>query len=189
MGQGLPQGFKSKLGAWDPSTGWVPVLHQNLYHAQNISGVNRLLISTSGDPLTLLKQLLNFYGEPYRFSYFLINATESGTPTRYELSLLNRESLVGILDSYATLLRSDARHHIWIHASGGGTLIYDEHDWIYAYGSQSEIVEHLQSLGFADGIPEIPFPHLHNEDRSLDAEQEKMLEAYDWKPLTVANLS
>lgn len=189
MDQGLPKGFGSKLGAWNPETGWVPVQHANRFQHQNISGVKRILISTAQDPLELMSRLLEFYASPYRFSYFIVSSTDGTQASKYELSNLTAEELKAILNQFSEFFRTDARHHLWIHATGGGTLIYDEHDWIYAYGSQAEIANFLTQQGFEEKQPEIPFPHLHNEPRENDLRMQELLAAFDWKKSNVASLS
>jgi hypothetical protein len=189
MDQGLPEGFGSKLGTWDPERGWVPVQQGNRFQYQNISGVKRILISTENDPLGLISDLLEFYSSPFRFSYFIVSSTDVGEPSKYELQGLSREQLTHILNQFSEFFRSDARHHLWIHATGGGTLIYDEHDWIYAYGSQNEIASFLTGTGFEEKPPEIPFPHLHNEPRENDVRMRELLNSYEWKKSNVASLS
>lgn len=189
MDQGLPRGFESKLGFWNPDSGWVPVVQEDRFQHQSISGVRRILISTSGDPLELMSKLLGIYASPYRLSYFIVSASEGTQASKYELSGLSADELASILVRYREFLRTDARHHLWVHATGGGTLIYDEHDWIYAYGSQSEISTYLGGLGFVESAPEIPFPHLHNEPRENDSVLSELLSAFDWKKSNVASLS
>jgi hypothetical protein len=185
----LPENFSSKLGAWDPVKGWVPMTYKDCYVKQSISGVNRILIATSSSSMDLMSQLLGFYPGPYRLAYLLVTPPEGFQPMKYEVEGLGEEDVKKFIESYRSFLEGDARHHIWIHSStGGGTLICDEHDWVYAYGAQESISTFLNFHNFAQEMPEIPFPHLHNESSANDGVMRDLLGHFDWKEHSVSNL-
>ncbi len=184
----LPENFTSKLGAWDPVKGWVPMTYKDCFVKQSISGVNRILMANQGSSIDLLNHLLVFYPEPYRLAYLLVTPPEGFQPMKYEVEGLSATQVKQFLNQYRAFLEGDARHHIWIHSASGGTLICDEHDWIYAYGSQEQIETHLVSQGFESEMPEIPFPHLHNESSSNDAVMRELLAHFEWKAQPVSNL-
>jgi hypothetical protein len=185
----LPENFTSKLGAWDPNKGWVPVTYSNCYQEQCISGVHRILIATSGSTTQLVVDLLAFFPGPYRLVYLLVTPPEGFEPMKYEKENLSQRDLRELLETYKDFLESDARHHLWIHSEGaGGTIICDEHDWVYAYGNIEAVKQYLIENDFADQAPEIPFPHLHNESNSNDPMMQKLLNHFDWKAQPVSNL-
>lgn len=185
----LPDGFPAKLGAWDPVNGWTPVRYDNLYRSQSISGVQRFVIATEGEPVELLRKLVGLYSGPFRLVYLLMTPPEGYEPTRYEVAGLGLAEVDSFLVRFKPFLQADARHHIWIHAeTSGGTLIYDEHDWIYAYGLRDEVERLLIQEGFQDGVPEIPFPHMHNESSAHDEAMLELLGAMSWKQVPVSNL-
>ncbi len=162
--------------------------YKDCFVKQSISGVNRILIANQGSSIDLLNHLLVFYPEPYRLAYLLVTPPEGFQPMKYEVEGLTADNVNQFLNQYRAFLEGDARHHIWIHSASGGTLICDEHDWIYAYGSQEQIETHLVSRGFELEMPEIPFPHLHNESSSNDPVMKKLLSHFDWKAQPVSNL-
>ena len=108
---------------------------------------------------------------------------------KYEVEDLGTEDIEQFLTEYRPFLEGDARHHIWIHsATGGGTLICDEHDWIYAYGALDQVEQFLVDRDFGDEMPEIPFPHLHNESSANDPVMKELLGHFDWKAHPVSNM-
>jgi len=185
----LPENFTSKLGAWDPVNGWIPVTYHDCFQKQSISGVNRILIATSGSATQLITELLQFFPEPYRFVYLLVTPPEGFEPTKYEVESLALSDIVECLEKYKAFLESDARHHLWIHSEGArGTLICDEHDWIYAYGNLEAVEQFLIERGFKEEMPVIPFPHLHNESSANDPLMHDLLKHFEWKAYAVSNL-
>lgn len=170
-----------KLSFYDPQRGWVPLCYPNTFAQQNISGVARLLIATADNSIELMRELLAFYEGPFQLVYLLVTPPEDQDPTRYEIVDVSHEKIDQFLTEFRGFLSTDGRHHVWIHAASGGTLILDEHDWIYAYGSLDAISCFLKGRGFGEGAPELPFPHVHHERNDLDAELVRVLGWCDWK--------
>ena len=151
--------------------------------------MGRILMATSGSSTTLVSDLLNFYPGPYRLAYLLVTPPEGFEPMKYEIDGVEADTIHGFFDHFRTFLESDARHHIWVHAErSGGTIICDEHDWIYAYGNLSAIEQSLIKKGFINDLPTIPFPHLHNESSSNDSAMRELLGHFDWTAHPVSNL-
>ena len=185
----LPENFTSKLGAWDPAKGWVPMTYKDCFVKQSISGVNRIVIATAGSSTGLVSDLLEYYPEPYRLAYLLVTPPDGFQPMKYEVEGLDTGTVHRFFEAFRPFLEGDARHHVWIHSAiGGGTIINDEHDWLYAYGSLDLVEQYLVDRGFADEMPEIPFPHLHNESSSNDAVMRELLGHFEWKAHPVSNL-
>ena len=162
--------------------------YQDCFVKQSISGVNRILMATSGSSTGLMTELLKFYPEPYRLAYLLVTPPDGFQPMKYEVDDLSFHEVSQFFDSFRGFLEGDARHHVWLHSAGAGTLICDEHDWIYAYGSLDSVSHHLESRKFSEGMPEIPFPHLHNESSANDPVMRALLGHFDWKAHPVSNM-
>ena len=163
--------------------------YKDCFQRQSISGVHRILMATSGSSTGLMSKLLAFYPEPYRLAYLLVTPPDGFQPMKYEIDGLSTSDISKFFDEYCGFIEGDARHHIWIHsASAGGTLICDEHDWIYAYGALDQVGDFLVEREFTDQMPEIPFPHLHNESSANDPVMRALLGHFDWKAHPVSNL-
>jgi hypothetical protein len=194
MNMTLPDDFSSKLAAWNPELGWVPFQQENLMLKESISGVSRLLISTSESAIELLKELIELHSGPFRVAYLLLSPPvdheEMLEPARYEVTEIGSGDLMKILTDFQNFLETDARHHLWIHPQGsGGTLIYDEHNWIYAYGQLPAIEQLLTEKGFQNGTPTIPYPHLHNESARFNDDMHNFLRVLEWKIVPASNLN
>lgn len=183
----LPREFGAKLGAWDPVNGWSPIHWANTYVQESISGVSRLLVAPQR-PLEFVKNVLDIYGERFRLVYLLVTPPDGYDFARYEIDSLSLEQVQSFLTEFGDFLGRDARHHIWLHAlDGGGTIIWDEHDWVYLYGHLGSVTQLLQDRNFTEGKPEIPFPHLHSEDPAQNLEMQRLLAALPWVQTPVSN--
>ena len=57
----------------------------------------------------------------------------------------------------------------------------DRHEVIYAYGPIAEIVARLKEKGFAEvEMLRTPVPHSHHFHEELDADEQAMLEYWEW---------
>lgn len=183
----LPKNFPSKLGAWDPDQGWIPITYNNCFQKQSISGVHRILIASSGSTIKLIQELIEFFPGPYRLAYLLVTPPDGFQQMKYETDGLDRSQVDRFLEAYGPFLEGDARHHVWIH-SGHGTIIWDEHDWLYVYGSLESVEGYLMAQNFGEEMPVIPFPHLHNESPDNNQAMRDLLSHFDWQTQNVSNL-
>jgi hypothetical protein len=151
---------------------------------ESISGVSRILLSTSGDVLQLLRDLLGFYSEPFKIALVMDSPPLGHDYCRLEAAERSRADVLSLFDSFSHLLRTDARFQLWIHSvsAGGGSLVMDDHGWLYVYGHLEAVEELLVSIGLKLGRPELPFPHVHNEDPRNNEEFANLLKYWDWLP-------
>lgn len=91
------------------------------------------------------------------------------------------DSVAGFCRRFATFLESDGRHHLWISSpEAGGTLVYDQHEWIWAYGDLPTYLDVLADLGLREGEIELPFPHAHQYHPENDADARALMEYWEW---------
>lgn len=67
--------------------------------------------------------------------------------------------------------------------STGSQLVYDNHNLIYSYGNDSEVLSLLKTKGFLEGIVSIPSPHQHCYNAEFDDSEDKIAAYYEWKVL------
>ena len=65
--------------------------------------------------------------------------------------------------------------------SAKATLVYDNHDLIYAYGPLDEFCEVLSSRGLREGDLSIPAPHQHCYNQEFDAAERDVLKYWEWR--------
>ena len=60
-------------------------------------------------------------------------------------------------------------------------LIYDRHNVIYAYGPLNAWRDALAANGFTEAADvRFPSPHSHHYHQSLDAEEQRLFNHWDW---------
>ncbi len=86
-------------------------------------------------------------------SVLLVPRQGERQPGRYQSPLpLSLEQVATFCRRFTPFLQGDGRHHLWIgSAVNAGLLIYDQHDWIWAYGDLPAYVRVLQERGFTEG--------------------------------------
>lgn len=109
-----------------------------------------------------------------------------GEPGRYQSPELTRQDVHDFLRGFEGFLEGDGRAHLWVTsvdppAPPVGTLVYNRHDLIYAYGPilQYELVLEDRGLDLSDGV-DIPSPHSHHYNVEFDAEASRLLDYWDW---------
>ena len=134
-----------------------------------------------GDPL-VLEKLLDCLEEPYFLLYVLHTPRGEAEPGRYQSPSLDRAKTKDFLHRFSGLLSNDARQDFWIHSpSSHGTLVWDRHNLIHAYGPLECYEQELRALGFSEGAVEIPVPHAHHYRDEFDAEARNLIGAFDWR--------
>lgn len=82
---------------------------------------------------------------------------------------------------FAPFLERDARHHVWLSSlSSPATLVYDNHNLIYAYGDLPAFQATLDARGVHQGRVEIPAPHVHRYNSEFDADEDRVMKRWDW---------
>jgi hypothetical protein len=173
---------KLKLGAdeWHLQT---PVRYHNVYSIEQTAGPERLIIGPAADHLRLLLSLAEVWqGEYYLLYVLLVPRQGKREPGRYQSpGPLTLEQVAAFCRRFAHFLQGDGRHHLWIgSAVNAGLLIYDQHDWIWAYGDLQAYISVLQASGFAEGEVVLPVPHSHNYHPTFDAAEDELAEFWEW---------
>jgi hypothetical protein len=84
--------------------------------------------------------------------------------------------------NFQDYLENDGRHHFWIMAQPDyHSIIYDNHDILYAYGPLDEYRKILTSQGFSEGVFQFPAPHHHCYNVEFDQEEARILGYWDWE--------
>ena len=146
------------------------------------SDTHRLVIGVpGGDHLILLKLIGNLPG-PFSALYILHTPRGEGPIGRYQSPTLSHQELVSFLGEFGQFLGHDARSDFWVHCfETGATIVWDRHNLIFAYGSLADYEQTLRELGFTNGAPAIPSPHVHHYHSGYDPVAKTLLTAYDWQ--------
>jgi hypothetical protein len=126
-------------------------------------GQERLLIGPSRGHVDVMIELIECLPEPLRLLYILVVPRNGQHDAgRYEAAReLSIDETASFIREFRDFLESDGRHHLWVANPGHGTIVYDRHDVLYAYGSLNRFQDVLEANGFTEGKVEIPNIHWH----------------------------
>jgi len=171
-----------KLGRLDDSGNEHEYLHPNRWQRERTAGPDRLAISTIGDYTDLLLALASALEEPFGVLYVLLVSRTGLEPGRYQKSEpATPQEIDEFVREYARFLEGDGRHHLWLTSlPGNSTLVYDNHNIVYAYGELEAFESTLRELGLSEGPVTIPAPHCHRYHAEFDSEEESILRHWRW---------
>jgi len=130
----------------------------------------------------VLSKLTECLFAPFHILYVLHTPRGEGVAGRYQSPLVQDSELSDFLSRYSAFLKGDARFDLWIHSPGSnGTLVWDRHNLLYAYGPVECFTKALHGLGFSNGEPNIPAPHQHFYREECDVDAFNILSAFSWR--------
>jgi hypothetical protein len=171
-----------KLGAgeWENQT---PVHYPNVYAVERTTGPERLIVGPACDHVEVLLSLAEVWQRDYYVLYVLVVPRQGKRkPGRYQSpGPLTFEQVAQFCRRFAPFLQGDGRHHLWVgSAVNAGLLIYDKHEWIWAYGDLPEYTRLLHSRGFSEGEVVLPVPHTHSYKPAFDAVEDELAGYWEW---------
>ncbi len=135
----------------------------------------------SGDP-QVFSRLLGCLEPPFHLLYVLHTPRGEGEPGRYQSPLLGTPQVLEFLDTFRDFLAGDSRFELWAHSpSSDGTIVWDRHNRLHAYGPLARYRQELLALGYAHGPINLPDPHEHYYRSEFDPAARGILEAFDWR--------
>jgi hypothetical protein len=164
----------------------APYRYGHVYTAQTRGGRKRLLIGPSQGHVEILRCLSECLPVPLKLLYVLVVPRSADhEPGRYESPNLTRDQVEAFLSQHKRFFESDGRHHLWVASPDAGTIVYDRHDMLYAYGPIDEYIARLEEHGLRPGVVTVPRPHWHAYHAELDAEETAIVSHWQWlrKPL------
>jgi hypothetical protein len=155
--------------------------HANTFAREQTTGPERVRIGPRGGQRYLFGTLASVLGPPYKLLYVLHTSRTKAPLGRYESPWLEDEELTAFLDRFGQFITEDARHDLWVLGGGGsGTIVWDRHDLMYAYGPIAPYVTLLEAAGFREGWPSWPVPHAHRYNAEWDQAERDILGAFEW---------
>ncbi|HTD24543.1 MAG TPA: hypothetical protein VK738_17930 [Terriglobales bacterium] len=158
--------------------------YPNVFAVEKTAGPERLVIAPAGQHVSLMLALMRMMFEPFGILYVLTVPRGGGEAGRYQVANpVAREEAEGFLGRFKEFFENDGRHHIWIASVGtSDSLVYDNHNVIYAYGELREFERVLVKRGLTKvDCVEFPSPHTHKYNRAFDRSQQEVLGYWEWK--------
>lgn len=172
-----------KIAAIDEKGVTSEYRYPDIYHIQDISGVQRLIIGPSEGHVDLMLEMSDLLEGPFKVLYVLVDpiGIKEDDTGRFELDgEMPREEMRAFFERFRDFFESDARHHIWI-AAKNGSIIYDQHNILYAYGPILDFEQILLARGLTPGDVEFPYPHMHAFHQEMNPQLEDLLKDYNWR--------
>lgn len=161
-----------------------PLLYTNTFATQKTTGPDRLIIAPESHHIDILLSLAQSLPEPFGLLYVLLTPRGmSAEPGRYQSPQpSSREETEYFLQHFQLYFESDGRHHIWlVSLPESSTLVYDNHNVIYAYGPLAQFREKLLQLGLTEQPTSIPYPHMHVYFPEFDSSEREIMNYWAWQ--------
>ena len=155
---------------------WQPFRHPRVF------GIGKRIVAgvPDSDP-SVFQRMLSCLSEPFHFLYVLHTPRGEAQPARYQSPLMSISEVEGFLARFGRFLSSDGRFDLWACSPGSdGTVVWDRHVQLFAYGPVEQFASALRSLGFQEGQTLLPGPHEHHYRAELDSLARELIEAIDW---------
>lgn len=168
---------------WHPGEDWIPHSHPRHFAAETLSPeTNRLRVGVPSGETAVVLNLARCLTPPFYLLYVLHTPRGEGEAGRYQSPQLSLEDVEAFISRFADFLTGDGRFDFWLHSPASeGTLMWDRHDLLYAYGPIEGFREELIQGGYAPGQPHIPTPHRHHYRPEFDADARALLATYPWR--------
>ena len=156
--------------------------YPNLYQREVAATKERLLVGPSGGHCALLAELAACLPEPLSMLYVLVvpRGGAEDAAARYESPRLSYPEVAAFIREHEKFLQADGRHHLWVSHPGVGTIVYDRHEILYAYGPLDDYVTVLRGQGLTEGDVVVPVPHWHCYHAEYDGEMQALLARWQW---------
>jgi hypothetical protein len=163
--------------SWLAGSEWLEHSHPPTFAREQ----NRIVAGVPRGEPEVFARLLTSLEPPYFVMYVLHTPRGEGRAGRYQSPSLAASQVWEFIGKFKGLLSQDARFDIWGHApSENGTVVWDRHNLLYAYGPVETFVRELRALGFSSGAPSIPIPHSHSYHPELDVDARDLLASFEW---------
>ncbi len=153
-----------------------------VYHDADTGPSGRLIIAAAGGHVALVQNLVSCLQEPLRLLYVLVVPRgDAVLPGRYEAPTeLSHAEVFAFFAEFAPFLEHDGRHHLWVGSPGHGTVVYDRHNLIYAYGPLDCFEHHTAQMRRQPDRPDVPVPHWHAYHPEFDGAEDRLLRRFAW---------
>jgi hypothetical protein len=156
--------------------------YDNLFEVRKTTGPAQLVIAPATNHVGLMIELSRVLPEPFCILYVLTVPRSDALRGRYQSPRrLSRSGVESFLTEYQDFFERDGRHHIWLLARPQfHSIVYDNHNVLYAYGPIDEFREILSTRGYREGKVRFPVPHRHCYNSEFDKDEDRVLAHWSW---------
>lgn len=171
-----------KLGSLAPDNRWVEHRYPDAWDLQRTTGPDRLVLAPAERQIDLILDLLRPLPAPFGVLHVLVvSRCGNAAARRQEPAPMQLRDVAGFLREFEEFFERDGRHHVWVTSLPSQiTIVYDNHNIVYAYGPLEQFVGHAEARGLARRAIEIPVPHHHCFNSEYDDAEAALLARFDW---------
>jgi hypothetical protein len=160
----------------------IPYRYADTWARESTTGPDRIVVGASSGQIHLMSRLADVVGDPLFILYVLTEPRTDHEPGRYQSPYaLERDEREAFLQTFGDFIECDGRHQFWLGApDGSATLVYENHNLLYAYGPLESFKRTLSEAGLSEGPVEIPVPHVHYYHAEFDEDQARLVEHFEW---------
>jgi hypothetical protein len=157
--------------------------YDDVWDVEKTTGPDRLIIGPATGHIALIGDLIHELPEPFGVLYVLLVSRRGHERGRYQRpDPASRAESLDFLHLYRDYFEQDGRHHVWLKSlPANSTIVYDNHNVIYAYGPLQRFQQVLESQGLRRGEVRFPAPHTHRYNAEFDTVEDKIMEHWMWK--------
>ena len=143
---------------------------------------SRVTISVNEKQIPLMLDIARHWEGPYVILYVLIASRRGHGSGRYQSPTpCSFDDLEIFAYTFQEYLEVDGRHHLWlIDVPTNKQIIYDNHNLLYSYGDDEDVISLLKTKGLVEGNPKIPYPHEHRFNLEYDVAEDEIMEYFEW---------
>ncbi|MCB1591892.1 MAG: hypothetical protein KDI90_05515 [Alphaproteobacteria bacterium] len=155
--------------------------YNNVYQKQVTENFSRLCIGSRSREINLLTDLLKYLDEPFFILYVLVVPRGESKAGRYQSPELTYKNLKTFLESFSEFFEHDGRMNLWVkEKNGNGLMVFDRHNYVYAYGNLNSYEEFIVSKGYIESQLTFGGEHVHYYHKEYDAQAKGVIDYFDW---------
>jgi len=143
---------------------------------------SRLVIGSREREIPLMLDLCRNFGGQYYVLYVLLVSQVGRDAGRYACpDPLSYDDLELFLYTFQEFFEQDGRHHVWVASTASQErLIFDQHNFIFAYGDLDRYEKTLEAKGYTRGPVRIAAPHAHHYHSEFIVKEDELFEYWKW---------
>ncbi len=133
-----------------------PASYGRVYERKVWPTTAALIIDATDGPVDLLLELTQDWPGPYGALFLDFHHARFAVPLEK-----SREEIVLFLATFRDFLELGPDFNLWLASAHGMQIVWDEHDYFYAYGDEELYMPVLRRRGFSPGLIRVQSPHMH----------------------------
>lgn len=161
--------------------GGEPFARTSTYAVESAGATKRVVLRPTDSCVSIVNALVHTLPNEVYLLIVLIASRRGRNSGRYQSPLMSLADAKDFLLEFGEFFDRDARSHLWIATPDGrSTIVWDNHQLVYAYGDVVRFEKMARGHGFLPGSVDLECPHRHNYHHLFDNNEEEVLDRFEW---------